>query len=312
MADYITIDGGTTNTRISLVQNDQVVDTRKFSVGARKGITDKTLLKETVKQGIGEILSKHGMRESGITRILASGMITSEFGLVSLPHIPAPAGIAELHSSMYETVLEDISEIPFAFIRGVKTGGATLEDSDMMRGEETELMGISDCPEGIFILPGSHSKIIQTDNCGRIVHFKTMLTGEMIAALSEGTILKDAVDLGVHTLHTEYLVKGFAYALRNGMNEALFKVRILKNVFGRNPAEIYSFYMGVILCDEIRYILSQNAPQITIGGKQAVKKPMAVLLKEYTKTQITEIPEALADNASALGAIRIFEYKGDE
>ena len=56
-------------------------------------------------------------------RILASGMITSEFGLCLLEHLIAPCGMGELAASMHEVVLEDISKIPFVFARGVKTCG---------------------------------------------------------------------------------------------------------------------------------------------------------------------------------------------
>ena len=37
MANYLTVDGGTTNTRIYLVRNGRVEDTQKLSVGARNG-----------------------------------------------------------------------------------------------------------------------------------------------------------------------------------------------------------------------------------------------------------------------------------
>ena len=117
MATYITIDGGTTNTRISLVENLKVIDTLKFGVGARAGIDDKKILESTVKNGIIDILKNNKKSETDITRILASGMITSEFGLCQLDHITAPAGIKELNATMHEVILENISEIPFVFIR---------------------------------------------------------------------------------------------------------------------------------------------------------------------------------------------------
>ena len=307
MADYIAIDGGTTNTRICLVRDRQVVDTLRLHVGAKNGIVDKSLLTEGLKQGIGELLGKHALQEKDMKRILASGMITSEFGLVNLPHIPAPAGLTELHERMYETVLTHIASVPFVFIRGVKMDSTAWEDADMMRGEETELMGLADSEAGVYILPGSHSKIIETDSRGRIARFKTMLTGEMISALSENTILKDAVDLREQTLQEEYLLKGFDYARQHGLNEALFKVRILKNLYGAGDSALYSFYMGCVLCDEIRYIQKRNAPRIILGGKTAIKNAMAVLLREYTQVPITVIPARLAEHASALGAVKIFE-----
>lgn len=161
--------------------------------------------------------------------------------------------------------------------------------------------------EGVYILPGSHSKIIKTDAQGRIVDFTTMLTGEMFGALSQNTILKDAVVLGDFDVDKDFLMQGYRYCLKNGVNEALFKVRILKNIFKKNPAEIYNFYMGVILCDEVGYVLAQNPPKIVIGGKKQFKESLAVLLGELTGAVVVQIGEAEVDASSSLGMIRIYE-----
>lgn len=307
MSNYITIDSGTTNTRISLVLDYAVVDTLKFHVGARQSIENKTVLKDTIRKGIIEILSKNTIGPKAVKRVLASGMITSEFGLIDLPHIPIPAGLQQLHNAMYETILAEITPIPFVFMRGVKTDGKSLENTDVMRGEETELMGILS-GEGLYILPGSHSKIIKTDRFDRIVDFKTTLTGEMISALSQNTILKDAVEMEEFETDKDRLLSGAEYARKHGINEALFKVRLLKTLFGATPAEIYNFYLGVVLSDEISYVLSQNPKAITIGGQKAMKESMAELLKALSKAEIIVIPDETADASSAIGAIRIFEY----
>lgn len=311
MANYITIDGGTTNTRISIVKDLKVVDTLKFNVGARMGIEDKKLLKETVKQGIYNILSKNNMCESQIDRILASGMITSEFGLHELKHIETPAGIKELHNAMEEVRLCDISSIPFVFMRGVKTNGKSFENTDMMRGEETELMGIKDADEGncVYILPGSHSKIIHTDKDGRICEFSTMLTGEMAGALSQHTILKDAISFEYTDINKELLLKGFDYCSKDGINKALFKIRILKNIFGYQGQDIYSFFMGVILCDEIQYILKTNPEKIVIGGKKQFKEAICMILEEKSKKSVQCISDDEVDISSVVGMIRIYESK---
>lgn len=94
------------------------------------------------------------------------------------PHITAPAGIKELHSGMVKADMDEITAIPFYFIRGVRT------DCDMIRGEETEIVGINNGQRKVYILPGTHSKIMRTDEYGRITNIKTMLTGEMAAVLS--------------------------------------------------------------------------------------------------------------------------------
>ncbi len=308
MKNYITIDGGTTNTRISLVQDGRVTDTLKFAVGARMGIENTALLKETVKKGIEELLARHGMCTGDIVKILAAGMITSEFGLMPLDHIVAPAGLFELHETMHEVTLADVCEIPFVFVRGVKTDCKTLEAADMMRGEEAELFGISNEEAGVYILPGSHSKVIKTDKTGKIVDFRTMLTGEMIFALTESTILKSTVTLDEFAPDREYLLAGFHYCREHGINEALFKVRVLKNLFGRSPAEIYNFYMGVVLCDEIRYVLAQSPKAVTIGGKGALREPMAVLLRALSPAKTVTLSDEATANASAYGMVKIYEY----
>ena len=269
MANYITIDSGTTNTRVSLVIDGRIADTRKFNVGAKKGMENGQLLRDALRGGIADILQANGMNEEQIECILASGMITSEFGLVNLPHIIAPVGAKELHGSLYRCSLPEISRLPFVFVRGIKTGGDALENVDMMRGEETELLGSFE-GAGTYILPGSHSKIIDVDEQGRVVRFKTMLTGEMIAALSQNTILKDAVQLQDFAVDEEFLLMGYEYARDHGLNEALFKVRILKNLFGKSPEQIYNFYMGVVLCDEIGQILEGEPVKIVIGGNLAL------------------------------------------
>lgn len=310
MAKYICIDVGTTNTRINLVENGKIIDTLHFNVGARFSIENKNLLKETVKKGIEEILEKNGKREEGITKILASGMITSEYGLVNLPHITIPAGIGELNASMYETVLSDISKIPFVFIRGVRTDCEALEHSDMMRGEETELMGVYK-GKGFYVFPGSHSKIIKVDSNGKIVDFKTNLTGEMISALSQNTILKNSVNLKNDRVNKEYLIKGFEYSQKFGINEALFKVRILGNLFNKSSVQLYSFYMGVVLSDEIVSILKENPERIVIGGKKQIKIPMEILLNEFSHSEVILVSDLDVNSSSVLGAIKIYENKGE-
>lgn len=308
MSTYITIDGGTTNTRISLVKDGSVADTLKKQVGARNGIDDRQLLRISVKEGIEALLERNDMKPEDVHRILASGMISSEFGFCNVEHIQAPAGIRELHDTTYETVLSDISDIPFVFIRGVKIKGENVEETDVMRGEETELMGILQDAKSAYILPGSHSKIIRTDEQGRIVDFATALTGEMIASLSGQTILKDAVDLSVTELDSEYLLQGYQCCERQGINKALFKVRLLKTQFGRSKEQIYSYFMGIVLHDEIEEVLRLNVEKIVIGGRKQIKEALQSLITALSGKEVLCITDEEAEHANIRGMIRIFEY----
>ncbi len=306
MRTYITIDGGTTSTRVRLVKNREILETVQLPLGVLAASENGEAYRSAIKGAIDEIIA-HSMETP--ERILASGMITSEFGLCHLPHIQTPAGILELHETMHEVVLEDIAEIPFVFIRGVCTPSENFEDFDMMRGEETELTGLfyKEYGECIYVLPGSHSKCIQTDERGRILSFSTMLTGEMIAALAKGTILKDAVNLKTDTIDRTYLLKGYRYAEEVGLNKALFKVRILKNIFGCTEEEVYSFFMGVVLRDEILTIAKAKEKTVVLGGKSQIKNAMAVLLQETTDKKVVALSEACVEHSTSLGMIRVYE-----
>lgn len=309
MNTYITIDGGTSSTRVNFLKNGEILDTVKLDIGARACIGNRNEYECKIKSAIDEIILRN--KASGVERILASGMITSEFGLCNLPHINAPAGINELHKAMYQTVINEISDIPFVFMRGVKLDGKDIDDCDMMRGEETELIGIMQEKYGtcIYVLPGSHSKIIKTDRHGRIISFSTTLTGEMIASLSQGTILKDAVDLSVtKKIHGEYLMKGYDYTVSAGINKALFKVRILKNKFNCSNEEVYSFFMGIVLCQEILNIVKEDAETVVLGGKEQIKKAMALILKEKTNKNIIELDEKTVDYSTSIGMVKIYEH----
>lgn len=308
MSLYITIDGGTTNTRVCLADNEKILDKYTIKSGVKSCIDNKDLLCDEIKIAIDNIVKNNNLNEKDIECILASGMITSEFGLCHLDHINAPAGITELHDNMYKTRIEKISQLPFVFIRGVKTCGTSFEDTDMMRGEETELMGIinPEYKECVYILPGSHSKIIKVDFHGKITDFSTMLTGEMISALSKETILKDSVDLSISNFDTEFVLNGYDYCKNNGINKALFKVRILKNIFSESKEKIYSFFMGTILCDEITEIINSGVKTVVIGGRTQIKNAIMHILKNRSNIRTIVLDDDTVNNSTTLGAVRIF------
>lgn len=307
MANYITIDGGTTNTRITLLKNSEIAEVMKVDVGA--GRSDKETIERALKNGISEIIEKNSLKSGEIECIFVSGMLTSEFGIYPLDHIFAPAGAKELKSSAEKTTIKSISDIPFVFVRGVKTDCTDFENADMMRGEETELMGIMKDSDGecVYVLPGSHSKIIKTDSEGKISGFSTMLSGEMLSALSKNTILRDAVKLEESKLDEDYLIKGFDYCRDNGINKAAFKVRVLKNMFKKSYDETYSFFLGAVLCGEISEIIKENPKKIVIGGKKQIKKAMYEILKRNISGEVVCTDDEAAENAAAFGMMKIFD-----
>ena len=306
MALYITVDGGTTNTRLYFVRDGNVTDTCKLSIGIR---AEKAEYRAAIRNAIAELLKKQGVTAGDIAQILASGMITSEYGLCHLPHVTLPTGKRELHASMHREVFADISEIPWSFIRGARVDAESFADTDMMRGEETEVVGLFEQigKEALYILPGSHSKHITVDAEGRITGLRTMMSGELFAAVMQHTILRDAADFTHNTILNADLEQGYTFCRANGINEALFKTRILQTRFGASPEACYSFLLGVILCDEVQAILNSGAQNVVIGGQAQFKHALAHLLTVYGSQHVEALSDAIVNCSVTLGAVKIYE-----
>ena len=97
---------------------------------------------------------------------------------------------------------------PLAFAPGLSTENDGMPD--VMRGEETQVFGaleISKRTDGLFLLPGTHSKWVRVIG-GRIGSFRTFMTGEVFGALKEHTILgrlmRDGANLIRMHLHEEF------------------------------------------------------------------------------------------------------------
>lgn len=313
MKYYITIDGGTTNTRVNLVAGEKVVDTRKISLGAKDCTNGSHHLKDAIIAEIDNICLQRSITFNNVEAVIASGMISSECGLFPLEHLSAPVGISELHLGLVkaENILDNL---PCYFIPGVKRLTKNPETTDMMRGEETEALGLlndRNLENTVLILPGSHSKHIYIDKDGKISNFKTMLTGEMISALANGTILKNTVRLDYDRFDSSALSAGYEAAESLGLNDALFKVRIMKNLFSNNDIECYSFFIGAIMEAEVRSIKASGAKAAIIGGKASLREPLAYLLRYKTELNVTALTDEKTENAAAIGAVKIFEY-GEE
>ena len=307
MTRYITIDGGTTNTRLSLIEDRKPVKTVKYPVGAGTDTRDNGLLARTVGEGIKALLNACSLTERDITAVIASGMITSEYGLCLLPHLSLPAGRKELHEGMETVSLPHVTSLPISFIRGVRTLGEEPAQTDMMRGEETELVGLPFYENAVYVLPGTHSKIVEIDGEGRIVRFSTHMTGEMAAALSSHTILREAVSLETTDADREALLAGYTAAREHGLSAALFKVRVGKNLFGYNEKQTYGFFLGSILASEVQAILKTDRPRVVIGGKKALREALCFLLLAHGEKQILCASDEEVALCTALGAVRVYE-----
>ena len=302
----IALDGGTTNTRLALI-GEEIISRKKLSVGARDG---KDTLTASVKTALTDFLRDNLLTEDDIKAIAVSGMATSELGLYCVPHVAAPAGAAELSRGAARVTLPEITRIPFIFIPGVKTFGSnvvSLAEMDIMRGEEVETVAILDkmgLRNATLILPGSHMKSVNVEN-GKIVGFKTTISGELTRAAAENTILKNSIgDFFTRGVDAAWLHTGYDLCDELGMGAALFKLRVAGNFLGATKAKLYSCLLGIVLHDDVEMIAREAHGTVVVSGSNPFRAAYTELLSDKVG-DLREVPDELAENAAAYGAAMI-------
>ena len=123
--------------------------------------------------------------------VVLSGMASSTIGILNMPYkqLPFNTDGRDLETRWIQRSKEFAHDV--LLISGI------CNDDDVIRGEETQLIG---CIEGnakngeeqLYILPGTHSKHIYVEN-GSVNHFQTFMTGEFFALLSTKSILSSSV-----------------------------------------------------------------------------------------------------------------------
>lgn len=283
----ITVDTGTTNTRLLLWQGETLQGEEKAEVGVACTAADgnNNRLKQTIKMGIQRLLAAQKLTANELDCIVACGMITSNVGLFEVPHLIAPVAASALAAGMQQVLLEEISPVPFWFVPGVKNNTSTVdlehfEEVDMMRGEETEAVALLEqLPKGrsyLLVLPGSHTKFVAVDADGAMVSCLTTLTGELLSALSRHTILANAVNRAFvqeREYQSDLVLAGFRTAQKTGLARASFSTRILHQLGGYTEMQAANYLLGVVLAGDLQALRHSSAiktvedRQIVVAGK---------------------------------------------
>ena len=121
------------------------------------------------------------------------------------------------------------------------------------------------------------------------------------------TLLRTSIDIKSATVDDEYLKKGMEYALKRGVNEALFKVRVLSLILKAGNDRASSFFIGAVLSSEIKSIIAAPQKTVKIGGRAELRRPMITLLRAYSDKKPEEIPDELSNSAVPRGLVRIYE-----
>lgn len=322
-----TIDTGTTNTRVNIWDKDLVIGAATCAVGVKDtaitGSKDKLII--GIRQVLVAAVAAANLSLENIDLILATGMLTSNVGLIEIPHVTAPVDANYLADNMVEHHIPSICEKSIWFIPGVKNTNRSLpsgqvEEMDMMRGEEVEVFGIMakqkiDQP-AVFILPGSHNKFISINDKGQIIGCMTTLAGELLDVLSKNTILANSVDHGFSIeIEPHAFFQGVQCYRKLGLGRAAFTIRILDQFTEFTLEEKRSYLLGIVLADDIQALQHSQIfsnfkdALIIIAGKTVMQQGFQLLLADICRHVITLDADVQA-NISGYGAIALAKQRG--
>lgn len=284
---FYSCDFGTSSFRLRRVRaNGDVADERREAVGvrdlyARRDPGDVDGRAAVFASFLAEQLRVLGAGEiAGSPTVVVSGMASSSLGWRELPYAPVPFAL-DGRDARVETISLDLGrgEARVLLISGLATA------DDVMRGEETELLGLfagggyaAMAEDGLVILPGTHSKHV-TLRGRRITGFHTYMTGEAFDTLSRHTVLRASVEgapagaggggLAWPANRTAFL-EGVRTVAEMGLARSLFKVRARAVLGSSDPAANRHFLSGLLIgaeaCDlrsrdEVRPVLLAAGPE---------------------------------------------------
>jgi 2-dehydro-3-deoxygalactonokinase len=189
--------------------------------------------------------------------VVISGMASSSLGMQELPYAKLPFALDGADAvSRYVVGDEDFSN-DILLLSGVRG------PADVMRGEETQVLGLMQLLEaqGLrpdrakVLLPGTHSKHIHIEG-DAIASFQTFMTGEVFGILRQHSILSESVDAESLTGHSAEAADAFREGVRTSIDspflQALFSVRI-HHLLDRFDRRHNTYYLsGLLIGSELQ------------------------------------------------------------
>ena len=143
----IAIDWGSSSFRAYLMSRDaEVLD--EFASGDGIGSVAAGAYPATLKRLIGGWLDAHPSLP-----VIASGMVGSRHGWREAAYVKCPAGPSDVAAHLAQVMADGRRVVLAPGLSHVDEAG----QPDVMRGEETEILGIADEGARLIVLPGSHS-----------------------------------------------------------------------------------------------------------------------------------------------------------
>ncbi|HSI76235.1 MAG TPA: 2-dehydro-3-deoxygalactonokinase [Lunatimonas sp.] len=319
MVRFISCDWGTSSFRLRLIDTAdlQVIceekNQRGISVVYRQFLELKekspsireSFYKQVISEGV-EALEKSCMEDLSGLIIICSGMVTSSIGLREVPFTPLPFDVSGKNLGMDFIGASEQFGHPLLLLSGLRS------DTDVMRGEESELVGVIQLlddfsGEGLFILPGTHSKHVRVTGY-QVSDFTTFMTGEFFDLLCQQSILKDSIS-SVDTFDSTRSGESFRSGVKAGLSSSLLSQAFLvrtRVLFGKAiKTENYHYLSGLLIGNELKELANFGNFPIYLCCTSHLEAQYRLAL-ETLGIDATIIPAATMDQAVVRGQFKIY------
>lgn len=329
------LDCGTTNTKCYIINDEGTLLAEGYS---RFGVKDNALkqdredYKKDLKLIVANTVSKAGLSMSNIKVVIAFGMISSDLGLMVLPHAEAPVGIADQQRNIQilDTSLFG-NEITFCLIRGIKNPLEKEKDlqnvftCDFMRGEETQVAGIIEKYKPMedfnVIMFSSHLKIIHVSSDMKIQRSMTTMSGQIFDCIVNNTVVGKSVmvhDAEKQTMSNEQLIQLAEDTVeQTGLMRAFLLPRFMESFTEMTSMDRLIYLDAILALEDLKAIKEYygegrfaSHKYYFIGQKTRCEMFAGILKKKCSDTPIEiEIIDGKEKNReiSILGALKLTE-----
>ena len=290
LEQFLSCDWGTTSFRLRLVSTSdfKILAERDSKEGNARIFEDWSKTEKAVEDRFGfylQVISKHikALENQSLNSLVGipliiSGMASSTIGMIELPyrHLPFSVDGSDLNIRTFRANPNFPHQI--LLISGVKT------DNDVMRGEETQLVGCmieEGEQEHLFLHPGTHSKHVRIKD-GKAVAFKSYMTGELFSLLSNKSILTASVKQEGNINQPDHL-NSFNKGVKQGANgnilHELFMVRT-NHLFDKFSQVQNSYYLsGLLIGTELKDLQKTFTGNIILAGEPTLTAHYTEALK---------------------------------
>lgn len=282
--------------------------------GEPTGVTREQFFRRQLGAHIDRLAEQVSRRLDGVP-IAISGMASSSIGMADVPYATLPFATDGSQAGVRHFDRQPDFPHDIILIAGIRS------EHDVMRGEETQLIGLLALLDGVggagqkalFIFPGTHSKHLFVKN-DQLIHFDTYMTGELFDLMANQSILADSVD----TTDLTPISDGDRAAFRRGVRQStstpllnsLFTVRT-NQLFDQLTKRQNALYLsGLLIGQELGPLLDKPDWPIVLCSGSNLAAFYELALKELRlSARTTPISPDLIDRAASVGQIRLYQHQ---